>query len=775
MVAISLGIVVVTIGYFSYKSLANIVYSIHQGALPDNRLFLIKDIGSDLSTLEQSARLYVLTDNSNDLEDFYAIEDSIAKNLELLYSLKKEENFSPALIDSFSKFTNEKIELWNNIITVHLTSRNIFPTFSRILQNLSEPKNDSLSQDGHTGKADSTLTKNLSERNAIKRKLQRLEWEIYQKNKQRNVAESQLLEKNALLGKKINLLIDEAEKAEATSFVAKSAEADRMAQQSYKKLAQFIISAILLLFIALFVLYNYLRKTRIARRALTTAREKAENLALAKERFAANVSHELRTPVNAIYGLSEQILQKNLDKDTKEMVSVVFQSAGHLRNVVNDTLDFSKIQSNKITLHSVAFSPVDVVHEVYSLLKNEAANKGISLKNHWEGEKPAALLGDALRIKQILINLTGNAIKFTEAGEVNIFVTCFNSSEQHFELEFKITDTGVGIAEKNINQIFEEFVQIENSEGKKYPGTGLGLPIVKKLVEMQGGTISVKSKPGVGTEVTVHLSFPVTDVSAIEKNEREILEIPQSVKGLSVVIADDEEYNRFLLKHIFQKWGVRFEEAKNGNEAVETTCKRHFDVILMDLNMPGMNGFDASKTITRCNKLVKIIAVTAANDQLDRQSCINAGMAGILFKPFSERELLETLEAAVTENNAKNEFVSRDQNVSPAELLRLAGGDEKFLIEMIQLFIKSMDSGILGIETALSANNFNEVAEYSHKMAAPVKHFGAQLLYENIRQLEKFSKIPESIEKIEPVFNAIKYEAEQLKRNLTTYLNQLTN
>lgn len=771
LVAISLGIVVVTIGYFSYKSLAKIVYSVHQAALPDNRIFLIKDIGADLTALEHSARLYVLTDSNDDLDDFYAIEDSLAKNIEMLHLLKKEENFSLALVDSFSKLTQEKVVLWNNIINVHLTNGSIFPAFSGILQNLNEPT-DSSTQIGTSDNIDSTASVKSVERKAIKRNIQRLEWEIYQRNKQRNVVESQLIEKNVWLGNQINQLIVEAEKAEATAFLAKTAEADSLAKITYKRLVQFIVSAILLLLIALFVLYNYLKKTRITRRALMNAREKAENLAFAKEQFAANVSHELRTPVNAIYGLSEQVLQKKLDSETAEMVSVVFKSASHLRNVVNDTLDFSKIQSKKLTLQSVAFSPAAIFYEVYSLLKNEAAGKGILLNLQWEGEKPAALLGDPLRLKQILINLTGNAIKFTDAGEVNILVTGTSSNEQHFELKFQVADTGVGIDEKNLSLVFDEFVQLENNSGKKYPGTGLGLSIVKKLVELQGGKIMLKSKPGEGTVVTVQLLFPLADPSAIEQHESEITEIPQYVRQVSVLIADDEEYNRFLLKHIFKKWGIRFEEVKNGNEVTEAACNGHFDVILMDLNMPGMNGFEASKTITRCNKQVKIIAVTATNDQLDKQTCLDAGMIGILFKPFSERELFETIETVVRENRSPNNAGSGVQPVNLSELSRLAGGDEKFLVEMVRLFIKSMESGIAEIENALKNEDLQEVAEYAHKMAAPVKHFGATHLYENIRKLENISKNSTTIASVRPVFSEIIVEAEQLKCNLTAFLDQ---
>jgi len=785
ILTIIIGIVVVTIGYFSYKSLSQIVYSIQQGTHPDNKLSIIKEIAFDLTSVENAVRLYSLTNNNDDLEVFYALEDNISENFEKLRDLKVEDKFVLAQIDSLSKLSQEKLDLWNQILVINLSAKSMFPAFSKLYSNLDEPKLDTIptiagnevfsqkNTDNRNGRIDTSFADPTVERKEIKKDIQRLEWEIYKNNKRKNVKESQLIEKNVVLNAKITQLISDAEKGEATRIIVKATEADRLAKATYKRLGIYTISAVLLLFIALFVLFNYLRKARAAQRALADARKKAEALANAKEQFAANVSHELRTPVNAIFGLSEQVLQKKLDKDTLEMVSVIFNSAGHLRNIVNDTLDFSKILSKNIILESVYFSPDKIFEEVYSLFKHETANKGIILNYEWHGDKPALLIGDPLRLKQIIINLAGNAIKFTEKGKVEILVYGKKKGNNNFELEIKVIDTGIGIEENKLGMVFDQYVQIENQMGKKYSGTGLGLSIVKKLVELQGGKIKLESSPGHGTKVTVNIVYREGKPADVEKTLNLIPEIPESFGQLSVLIADDEDYNRFLLKSILQKWGVQFKEVQNGNEAEKVACNEHFDIILMDINMPEKNGIEAAKSIVQCDPETTIIAVTAANDQLDREACFEAGMKGFVFKPYAEEELFDMINSLIKKELKNNLSVNGKQNVDINLLRHLSGNDDKFLDEMIHLFIKSAESGISGIEKAIKEEQWDEVFENAHKMAAPVKHIGARQLYEKIKILEKMTKQSATVETVSPVFQEIKNEIKELNILLHSVLEEL--
>lgn len=786
VLAFIIGAAVVTSGYFAYKSLSKIVWSIHQEALPDNKLFMIKDINADLAALENNVRLYILTNNKKDLKLYDTLQKQIITKIQNLGEFSGKTTGDAALTDSIRNLSVEKLELWQGVLNLHQSAKKVQPAFSEIYSKLEEQKIDTITVEtekkgilrkifgGKKVTVDTTLVERSIEKDSLKLDIQNIETEIAEKGRKINVLESRLIEKNMVIGEKINALIAEAEQRESDNLMEKTNEADRLAALTYKRLAAFTVTSVILLFVALFVLFNFLKKSRAYERALKDAKQEAEKLARAKEQFAANVSHELRTPVNAIYGLTGQVLQKPLDAETREMVTVMSRSASHLKNIINDTLDFSKIQANKLKLETVDFAPSDIFEEVISLQKYEAAKKGISLGFTWEGEKPDALTGDPLRLKQILINLINNAVKFTEKGEVVLKVKTGRVSNQKFDMEIRVADTGIGMSKENQKIIFDEFVQAENQTGKKYSGTGLGLAIVKKLVELQAGKISVKSEPGKGTELTVNIAYPEGKMENIRKTEWEIPSIPETLKQLVVLIADDEEFNRYLLKGILKKWGTSFQEVKNGEEAVKASSRKKFDVILMDLHMPEMNGIEAAKTIIETQPGITIVATSAANDQMDRKACEKAGMKGFLLKPFSEKDLFETLVSLVpAENRATHE--SGQPKIDVGELSRLANGDQNFLREMILLFIKSMDTGIENITEAIQKKDWKSVFENAHKMAAPCKHMQATHLYNNIKQLEKLAQQTEKPELITPLFREIKLEAAEINTFLQLYLDENKN
>jgi len=784
LLAIIIAAVISTIGYLSYKNLSNIVYTIHHETRPDNKLFLIKDIASELTTVEHILRLYVLTNNEDDLQQYHSHQRHIILNLNKLNVYRGKFNPDAALIDSIGKLSREKLQLWQEILTINLSVKSSKRAFLEIYSKLDEKKIDTLTtQIGNRGFQsnifslqetvfDTTLVERSLENEVIKKKIKRLESELVKKGIERNILESQLIERNIIIGKKINHLIAEAEIKASNDFLTKTKVADRMAEVTYKWLALFTFTAVMLLLVALFVLFNYLRKARAYEQALTEATNKAETLARAKEQFAANVSHEIRTPVNAIYGLTEQMLQKDMEQESSEMISVIFKSAKHLKNIINDTLDFSKIQANKLKLRNILFSPSELFDEIFSLQKYEATKKGILIYFDWEGEKPEELIGDPLRLKQIMINLISNAVKFTEKGEVLIKVIGSKKSNECFELEIRVKDTGIGMKENDLHVIFDEYVQIDNKTGKKYSGTGLGLSIVKALVELQKGTIKIESKLGKGTLVTVKICYQQAEQDNINRTGNETLLIPESLKNLNILIADDEEYNRFLIKSILQKWGVKYKEAENGNEVISVTQNEKFDIILMDLNMPEMNGITAAKTITKYHSDIVIIAITATNDQVDQLACINAGMKGFLLKPFSEKDLFDTLTTVLPaeENNIHSSLY---QQINMDELSRLANGDKKFLKEMILLFIKSSETGIINMEKAINNKNLESVFENAHKMAAPTKHIGVIQLYNNIKKLEKLAQQNKPIESVSQVFQQIKKEVTELNVILKSHLIEI--
>jgi signal transduction histidine kinase/CHASE3 domain sensor protein/HPt (histidine-containing phosphotransfer) domain-containing protein/ActR/RegA family two-component response regulator len=783
IVAFIIGAAVVTSGYFAYKSLSKIVWSIHQEALPDNSLFLIKDINADLSALENNVRLYILTNNKKDLRHYDKLHKQIIIKIKDLKEISGKNSGDASLTDSIRSLSFEKLTLWEGVLSLHQSAKEDQPAFKEIYSKLDELKIDTITVEtekrGLLRKIfgverttiDTTLVERSIEKDSLRQDIQNIEIEIAEKWRKINVLESRLIEKNMVVGEKINALISKAEKRESDNLIEKTNEADRLAALTYKRLAAFTVTSVILLFVALFVLFNFLKKSRVYERALKDAKQEAEKLARAKEQFAANVSHELRTPVNAIYGLTGQVLQKPLDTETREMVTVMSRSASHLKNIINDTLDFSKIQANKLKLETIDFAPSEVFEEVISLQKYEAAKKRIALGFTWEGEKPEALTGDPLRLKQILINLISNAIKFTEEGEVVLNVKTTRTVNQTFEMEMRVADTGIGMSKENQKIIFDEFVQAENQTGKKYSGTGLGLAIVKKLVELQGGKITLKSKPGQGTELTVNVEYPEGRKDNIPVTEWEIPSIPEALKQLEVLIADDEEFNRYMLKGILKNWGISFWEVKNGEEAVKASSRKKFDVILMDLHMPAMNGIEAAKAIIKIHPGITIVPTSATNDQVDRQACENAGMKGFLLKPFSETDLFDTLILLVP---VENQTVPEpgQPKIDVGELTRIAGGDKKFLHEMILLYIKSMDKGVESISEAIQKEDWKSVFENAHKMAAPCKHMRATHLYNNIKKLEKLANKAVKPALIPPVFQEIKIEAAEINAFLKLYLEE---
>ena len=808
---------VITAGVLVYQSMSRIVTSIHQEARPDNRLFIMKDLNNDLSSLENTVRLYVLSEEEVELDLLDTLLVQITRKLDLIRTLPFVASDDIALTDSVGSLALEKKELWQEILTLHLTYKESGPTFSEIYSRLERQDVDTLTTVRKKGfirrilsrkktTTDTAYVARSLDRNEIKEEVQSLENEIEKKgDSERNIMalESQMIGKNILITARLNDLIVRAEKRKADELTAKSLEVDRLARMTYKQLAAWSATAVLLLLAALFVLFNYLKKSRAYQKALHDAREKAENLAHAKEQFAANVSHELRTPVNAIAGLTELALQRKMDTETKELVTIISKSSQHLKNIINDTLDFSKIEAKKIVLESVDFSPLEICNEVLSIENYEARKKGISLHLNPEGEIPEALLGDPVRLKQILLNLVGNALKFTDEGSVSLHLSASGAGKNKVRLGVVVEDSGIGMSERDLQAVFEEFVQAKNGSGTKQPGTGLGLTIVKKLVELQGGEISIKSEPGKGTRVIFDLPYRKGDPQNIRREEPDEALIPAALQQLSILVADDDEYNTFLLRNIFRKWGISFAEVKNGREAVEAVEHRFFDVILMDIHMPEMNGPEAAKIIKSKFPQVRIIAVTATNDPGYREECLQAGMSQMLIKPFSGKELLDSMKQVIAAEQANSPGKalpqekadsqdSQEQAGSPEqtasqlqaettalqppasikELEYLTNGDPHFLREMIMLFISTTNKAIQEIQNAINNNELKGVFENAHKIAASCKQIQAQKLYALVKQLEEESRKGEQMEPVIPRFRAVHSEMAEVHAYLKTTMEE---
>jgi signal transduction histidine kinase/CheY-like chemotaxis protein len=744
-------------GYLVYKSLSQIVDSIHQAARPDNNLAEIKDIAVDLSGIENNVRLFILTNEVKNIEPYKSLQKLVSENLKNLADKTVPNKKEKSLIEEIISLSYQKLEIWEGILKLHESASGLDPGFSEFYSRLEEQKIDTVQVEHKKSwlgrvfsktkvNIDTTFVERGLGKDEIKQQIQSLESEIIQKGQQINILESLLIENNLKVDEKLNDLIVQFEKIEAERLINKTNEADHLASITYKRLAAFSVTSVILLLLVLSLLYNFVRKTRKYQRMLTKAKTEAEAYAHAKEQFAANVSHEIRTPINAIYGLSEQLLQKTMEESAREQMVILSRSASHLKNIVNDTLDFSKIQANKLKFDSIHFSPSEVFKEIIGIQRSEARAKGLELRFETQGTLAYVLLGDPLRLKQILLNLINNSLKFTDSGFILLQAGTIDENEQRITLKVKVEDSGIGISKEDLSIIFDEYVQVGQSATKKYSGTGLGLSIVKKLVELQGGNISIESEKGAGTKIFIEIPYKVGNPEMIPAHEPINLKIPGSFKNLSVLVADDEEFNRFLLKGIFEKWGVSYTEVTNGIDSVEISLKNNFDIILMDLNMPGKNGLEAAKEILSIKPDSKIVAITASNNKTDQDACLKAGMVGFLAKPFSEEELYNILNATPDLNFdiefeiGKDTILNEKPGIDFDELRRLANYDDAFFYEMLDLFVRSSETGIVEIEKAFELKNMQVVADLAHKMAAPAKHIKAIKLVALLGNLEKKAK-----------------------------------
>lgn len=535
------------------------------------------------------------------------------------------------------------------------------------------------------------------------------------------------------------------------------------------------ISLLILLVISGAVIgYHIMRQFRRQHfliKELDIAEKKASVAAQTKENFLANMSHEIRTPLSGILGFTNLLQKRPLDETATEFVSSIQRSGENLMTIINDILDLSKIEAGMMRITPGIFSINGLLDSVETLFSERVKEKKLTISSKIETSIPDTLIGDATRLTQILVNLIGNAIKFTHQGSVSIEVYNKEQNENQVALGFKIIDTGIGIDKEKLDEVFERFNQGEDSTTRNYGGTGLGLSIVKRLILLQDGDIEVSSERGKGTTFSFYIPY---EIAKEQLNAVPVANVDHfkdiSNTALRVLVVDDNAINQSLMKHLLSQWNIDFDMVSNGLEAVEYLRKKDCDLVLMDLQMPQMDGYTATQQIREILKLdIPIIAMTAHALPGEREKCLSRGMNEYLSKPIKEEELFKLIASFGLKESKSEEINVRETNpvfeyIDLTYMKSVSSGNKAFEETVTKQFIDNVPRHLEQLKKAYQNQDFKMTKLTAHDLKSSVAIMGLlPLLEEKLDILETASEqnttLQQILDDVESILNLSLVEA----------------
>jgi len=502
---------------------------------------------------------------------------------------------------------------------------------------------------------------------------------------------------------------------------------------------------------------------------LEVSKLKAEESSRAKEAFLASMSHEIRTPLNVIIGMIRELTRESLSDRQNLYIRNAEMASHHLLSIVNDVLDITKIASGQINLDKGAFSLTELINEIVKMLKPESGEKMLGLNATISQMLAPIYIGDANRIKQVLINIVSNSVKFTDAGEITIECTLASKVKNIHQIKIRIADTGIGMEESFLDHIFDKFSQGDYSSARKAGGTGLGMAITYELVRMMNGTISVSSRKGIGTTTEIILGL---EVGTIEEIRTSSVSVPfDDLKNKRILLVEDSDLNRLVAINSLNYYGLITTEATNGYEAVEILKGASFDAVLMDLQMPVMGGLEATRIIREEMKLtVPIVALTAHAFKAEIDRCLESGMNDYIIKPFEENALMTILVKCMKDTpGAVPQTAEAVQVSNPNKklynldaIVKMSRGNSDFIKRIIQVFIEQTPVSVEEIRQAWEVGDLDQIRRIAHKIKPNLDNFGISDLTQDIRAIEALAEagsataeLEEKIKKLETIIRAV--------------------
>jgi PAS domain S-box-containing protein len=501
------------------------------------------------------------------------------------------------------------------------------------------------------------------------------------------------------------------------------------------------------------------------------AQSKAEDAVKSKQQFLSNMSHEIRTPMNAIIGFTKVLLKTDLTAKQKEYLTAIKLSGDALIVLINDILDLAKVDAGKMSFENIPFKLASSIGSMLHLFETKIQEKNLKLIREYDQRVPEILMGDPVRLHQIIVNLVSNAVKFTSTGSITVSVLQLDEDEEKVTIQFSVTDTGIGIPEDKKESIFDNFQQASSNTSRIFGGTGLGLSIVKQLVEPQGGTIQVESEINEGSRFSFILSFLKTNDIDISLND--IIELDVEIKDIKVLVVEDMALNQLLIRTLLDDFGFSSDITANGKLAIEKLATKKYDIILMDLQMPEMNGFEATKHIRNILKSdIPIIALTADVTTVDLAKCKEVGMNDYIAKPVDERLLYSKIVGLVKKSiPEKSVSLSKIKYTDLSYLIQRTKSDPALMMEIISLYLEQIPPLISTMKQSLKEKDWATLGNAVHKMIPSFSIVGIKPDFEKMaKKIQEYAVSQQLNDEIHDLVsqleNACALACEELKEEL---------
>ena len=812
---------------------------------PNIKLLKLKEISNSLYNAEASVKAYTISRDTAYLRSYENYFDHLNTQLDTLLLLSAKgkyidestamdkQKFSVQIdslrkliigrIDLFSEYINlktddnskdvllklmQKIKIKKPVVNTVSEQKTEPPKksfFSRLYTSKKKKKNEDVSVSVLPLVSLDSVQKNIL-KTITQTQLEEKSKESLQLSKELEIAQREYLMMNHIFS--LLSIMEEKELAEGIKRV-------QMATEETTAKISFIsnwLTAIGLIFALIFsyFIYRDILKVKSYREQLFLTKWKAEKLASqiaeeakrkaesdtqiaedamkAKQQFLSNMSHEIRTPMTAIIGFTKVVLKTNLTEKQKEYMNAIKTSGDSLIVLINDILDLAKVDSGKIFFEQTPFKMKESITSILQLFEIKTQKNNTELILEYDQKIPDVLLGDPMRLRQIVLNLMSNAVKFTLGGKINVNVRLLKEDKKKATLEFSIADTGIGIPEDKITTIFENFQQASTGTSKIYGGTGLGLAIAKQLVESQGGSIGVKSKIDEGSTFNFIMSFQKTTKEVKENTEIQITPSETETKKMKVLVVEDIALNQLLMKTLLDDFGFKCEIASNGKIAIEKLQNNTYDVILMDLQMPEMDGFEATNYIRNTMNLnIPIIALTANVTTVDLEKCKAVGMNDYISKPVEELILYKKIIDLVKKpSDAKERLainIKGEQQHEKSEKLKCTDltylkqrtkSNQKLMLEMISLFLEQTPTIISAMRQSVTDKDWPSLYKAVHKLIPSFAIMGISADFENMaKKVQEYARNQENTDEIPDLVIQLASVCAQACEELTEAFNEV--